>query len=60
MTQMLESLLPARCAADVPRDENAEQVTMCDFDDDDDRCHGEADTSDEPPSNTRRTRCTHQ
>jgi len=64
MTQILESLLPARCAADVPRGANAEEVRLCEFpaghDDDRGEAHSEDSDSDEDTDKRRRIRCAHQ
>lgn len=62
--QMLESLLPARCAADVPRGANAEEVRLCEFpaghDDDRGEVQSEDSGSDEDTGMKRCVRCAHQ
>jgi len=63
VTQTLESFLPARCATDVPRGENVEEVKLCEFhaghEGDDDEAHSDDSGSDEN-TGKRRVRCAHQ
>jgi len=63
-TQMLESLLPARGACDIPHGDNVEQVRLCEFDAAHSDDHGEMSHSDdsgtEEGTGKRRVRCAHQ
>jgi len=66
VTQLLESLLPARSAAEISCIENTEEVKLCEFqaghDDDRGEMPSEDGDSDEDTGKTskRRVRCAHQ